>query len=221
MVAGGHVWLGTGAGTVAIFSVEAGVEDPAAAITELARRAGEVKAISQRRQWRASMAGAGLVHTAEQLGEGPGEGPGEETEEEKSEPKPHYHSQERSQEFRRKTQFGRTLRRDKNRSLPRRQSEQMVYQLKFAANRQVVSQNTEAVRVLLPLRWVWSWLECVCVRADFSLSLSCRQGSTPGVVSCVHSLQEHEKAVQVWQCDARKPPDSVSACASLEIEQTG
>ena len=160
MVAGGNVWLGTGAGTVAIFSVEVGVADPTAAIAELARRAGDVKAISRRQQWRASMAGAGLVHTAEPLGEEL-EKPAEETDEEKSEPKPHYHSHERSQEFRRKTQFGRTLRRDKNRSLPRRQSEQMVYQLKFAANQQVVSQSTEAVRVLLPLKWVGPWLVCV------------------------------------------------------------
>lgn len=157
MVAGGHVWLGTGAGTVAIFSVEVGVADPAAAVAELARRAGEVKAISRRQQWSSSMAGAGLVHTAEQL-RGELEEPAEETDEEKSEPKPRYHSQERSQEFRRKTQFGRTLRRDKNRSLPRRQSEQMVYQLKFAASKQVVSQSTEAVRVLLPLKWVGPWL---------------------------------------------------------------
>lgn len=159
MVAGGHVWLGTGAGTVAIFSVEVGVADPVAAIAELARRAAEVKAVSCHQQWRASMAGAGLVRAAEQLSEERDEQV-EETEEEKSGPKSRYHPQERSQEFRRKTQFGRTLRRDRNRSmLARRQSEQMIYQLKLAANRQVVSQSTEAVRVLLPLKWVaCGWL---------------------------------------------------------------
>jgi len=187
MCDGSYLWLGTGSGAVHIFSVVANVKDPLAKIQQLAKQSQESKEPSHQRRAQKSGGLLSKVVAEELTSLEPGEA-NNETDAGVSEDDPKFKAREaKYYERRRKTKFGRTLRHEfRGESSSEKRREPSVFQLVFEASNQVVPSKNESVRVLLPLK----------------------QGEDCFAVSCVHSLTEWERGVQVWRCQTSNRPKS-------------
>ncbi len=151
MTSSDHVWVGTGSGNVHIFSVESNVLNPAATILQLAQRQSRELAVAHGGVRRAVNTGGLLTGEA---GTEEGEGEREDEERQATAAERRYKTRNQYYDKRRKTQFGRTLRREKRseNSTEKAKKEPAVYKLVHQASNQLVQTKNEAVRVILPLR---------------------------------------------------------------------
>lgn len=144
MVAGGHLWVGTGKGVVVIFSVSEAVPETKAVIAQLAQNTSEPPVVTVE-EGSSSRTGQGLV-TAGLTGEG--------TSQEMAEPSTESTQREdRSGYYQnRRTAFGRTLRGPSARQSKRNTSPSLspaVFQLHYESSHQLA--QAESVRVLLSM----------------------------------------------------------------------
>ena len=131
----GKLWLGTGSGSIYLFSVVAGVANPSQRVVALAKQAG----IEHSSKFRDRVGSGGLLSSVVE---------GE--------------AEENHLERRRKTNFGYTFRGGtRNRSGA---SSPGVYKLVFVENHQSYPNSTEPVRTLLSIRLVLHWCACVHVQ---------------------------------------------------------
>lgn len=146
MVAGDHLWLGTGKGVVVVFSVSEAVPETEAAIAQLAQNTSEPAVVTvEEAGSSASKAGQGLV-TAGLTG---GEGASQEIDE----PSTESTWRERTDYYQnRRTAFGRTLRGPCVRQTKRTtspSSSPALFQLHYESSYQLA--QADSVKVLLPL----------------------------------------------------------------------
>lgn len=150
MASNKHLWVGTGSGCVLIFSVTAAVSNPRAKIFQLVKQSSELREPDT--EARAPQSGGLLTNMAEELAS-----PDVNTRSRILERQPpdqeadtprRFQSRESNYDKRRKTHFGRTLRKDVRREKGREPS---VYRLVLESSKQLVESTNEAVRVILPL----------------------------------------------------------------------
>lgn len=140
MVAGGHLWLGTGKGVVVVFSVSEAVPETEAAIAQLAQNTIEPAVVTVEDS--ASKAGQGLVTAGLPGGEGASQEPS--TESTWRDRTDYYQN--------RRTAFGRTLRGPCVRQTKRTTSPSpspAVFQLHYESS--YLLAEADSVKVLLPL----------------------------------------------------------------------
>ena len=146
-----YLWLGTGGGRVHIFSVAANVQDPQTKIQQLAK---QMQQSQQPTQQRRAYKTGGLLSkvVAEELASADPPKPvdeidGSEGGEGEARPGSTYYDN------RRKTTFGKTLRRDiRGETSSDKRREPAIFQLVFEASNQVIPSKNDPVRVLIPLR---------------------------------------------------------------------
>ena len=148
---GSYIWLGTGGGRVHIFSVAANVQDPQTKIQQLAK---QMQQSQQPTQQRRAYKTGGLLSkvVAEELASTDTPKPvdeidGSEGGEGEAGPESRYYDN------RRKTKFGKTLRRDiRGETSSDKRREPAIFRLVFEASNQVIPSKNDPVRVLIPLR---------------------------------------------------------------------
>ena len=151
---GSYLWLGTGGGRVHIFSVAANVEDPHTKIQHLAE---QIQQSQQPTQQRRAYKTGGLLSKVVADGLANEESPEPVDEIDGGEagdgevrvraPRSRYYDN------RRKTTFGKTLRRDvRGETSSDKRREPAIFQLVFEASNQVIPSKNDPVRVLVPLR---------------------------------------------------------------------
>lgn len=144
MVAGGHLWVGTGKGVVVIFSVSEAVPETKAVIAQLAQNTSEPPVVTVE-EGSSSRTGQGLV-TAGLTGEGISQEMAEpSTESTQREDRSGYYQN-------RRTAFGRTLRGPSARQSKRNTSPSLspaIFQLHYESSHQLA--QAESVRVLLSM----------------------------------------------------------------------
>lgn len=138
MADGNHLWLGNGCGTIHVFSVHANVSNPDARIHQLAKQ-GHGKTDEDVRTKSGGL--LGQVEGDEQTDAlEPSKTVTAQDTPELSRPSRYY-------ETRRKTRFGRTLRRER----PSKTNLTSVYKMSVETTRQIVTAKNESVRIILPV----------------------------------------------------------------------
>ena len=145
----GKLWVGSGGGCVYIFSYKQNVEDRKEAVSILLNR----KRASERETTPTPAGNDGGLLTSVVLDQKEPENLA--LDEERSDRvdvnRKYTPSSDKEARFRRKTQFGKTLR---NKSLKNRTKDQPdIYRLQLECNSPVITAPNEPVRVLLPLRF--------------------------------------------------------------------
>ena len=151
---GSYLWLGTGGGRVHIFSVADNVQDPQTKIQHLAK---QIQLSQQPTQQRRAYKTGGLLSKAVAEGLASAESPepvdesdggeGGEGEARARTPGSRYYDN------RRRTKFGKTLRRDvRGETSSDKRREPAIFRLVFEASNQVIPSKNDPVRVLVPLR---------------------------------------------------------------------